>query len=250
MSEAVLLGSGGWMPTSARETCCALLRRGEHAVVIDAGTGMRHMVERPELLAGATSVDIVLTHFHLDHVVGLAYLPALSPATLSRIHAPGRWLYGPTSADILARLIGPPFFALPLAEMVADVVEIDEHGASIGSFQMSARAQRRHDAPTAALRFDDVLAYCTDTAYDEENAIFARGCRTLAHEAWRTEGSGAAEATHSSARDAARVAADAGVERLVLTHIRPGCDVDALVAEASGVFPETVPGVDLLTIPA
>jgi glyoxylase-like metal-dependent hydrolase (beta-lactamase superfamily II) len=29
------------------------------------------------LLADAESVDIVLTHFHLDHVVDLSYLPAL-----------------------------------------------------------------------------------------------------------------------------------------------------------------------------
>ena len=41
---------------------------------------------------------------------------------------------------------------------------------------------------------------------------------------------------HMSARQAARAAAAAGVERLVLTHLAPGCDPGAQLAEASEVF--------------
>ena len=38
--KAWLLGSGGWIPTAERETACALLRRGDDALVLDAGTGL------------------------------------------------------------------------------------------------------------------------------------------------------------------------------------------------------------------
>ena len=50
------------------------------------------------------------------------------------------------------------------------------------------RRQEGHSTPTLALRFDDLLTYCTDTPYDAGNAELARGSRVLLHEAWATEG--------------------------------------------------------------
>jgi ribonuclease BN (tRNA processing enzyme) len=46
------------------------------------------------LLADAESVDIVLTHFHLDHVVDLSYLPALPLREPRQFWSPGRLLTG------------------------------------------------------------------------------------------------------------------------------------------------------------
>ena len=54
-----------------------LVRRGEDALVLDAGTGLQRLVADPALVDGVRRLDVVLTHFHLDHVCGLAYLPAL-----------------------------------------------------------------------------------------------------------------------------------------------------------------------------
>jgi phosphoribosyl 1,2-cyclic phosphodiesterase len=248
-TTALLLGSGGWIPTSRRETCSALIRRGDRAVIVDAGTGVSRLVEDPGLLGGVSSVEIVLTHFHLDHVAGLVYLPALELPAPPRIHAPGRWLYGEPSERILETLVSPPFFALRLGEVVSEVRELDPGGAEIGGFGVSVRAQRRHDAPTAALRFGDLLTYCTDTAYDKANADLARGSAALVHEAWGTDSDFSPHETHSSAREAALVARDADVESLVLIHVRPGQDERALVDEARAAFPAATLGSDLLSVP-
>lgn len=87
-----------------------------------------------------------------------------------------------------------------------------------------------------------VFAYVLDTVPCPEGVELARGADLLLHEA--TFGDALAgraiETGHSTARQAAEVAREAGAKRLLLTHFsaRYG-DVSALVAEAREVFPET-----------
>jgi ribonuclease Z len=72
----------------------------------------------------------------------------------------------------------------------------------------------------------------------------ARGADLLVHEATFTheDAARARETGHSTAREAAQLARDAKVRRLVLTHISPRYSREApeLLAEAQEIFPETV----------
>ena len=77
--------------------------------------------------------------------------------------------------------------------------------------------QERHTDPTIGYRFGDDLTYCTDTAYDPATIEFARGSRVLLHEAVYA-GERSPRPDHSSSGEAATIARDAGVERLVLMH--------------------------------
>ncbi len=59
----------------------------------------------------------------------------------------------------------------------------------------------------------------------------------------------AAEHQHLTASQAARAAAEAGARRLVLTHFSSRYkEVDALVAEARGIFPETIAAYDFMRL--
>lgn len=247
--DGVLLGSGGWIPTSMRQTCSALLRQGADVLIIDAGTGLQRLLERPDLVAGAENVHIVLTHFHLDHVVGLSYLPALPLHRPPVIWGAGERLAGIPTRSLLERLLGPPLFSAPLDTIARDVREVPEAGFELDSFPLSTRVQERHSEPTLALRIGDALTYCTDTAPDPENVGFAAGSHVLLHDAWYAAETSDDE-NHSAGGDAGRIAREAGVERLVLIHVNPLQDSDEkLVESARNEFPGAEVGLDLARIP-
>jgi ribonuclease Z len=100
------------------------------------------------------------------------------------------------------------------------------------------------------------VVYCTDTIYCRSAVELARGADLLVHEATfaaRDEHL-AVRSQHSTAAMAARVAREAAVRRLVITHISPryfpGNEIEPrdLLAEAREIFPATEMAHDFLTV--
>jgi ribonuclease BN (tRNA processing enzyme) len=103
-----------------------------------------------------------------------------------------------------------------------------------------------------AYRLDDHFVLATDTVADPQTATFARGVEVLLHESWidGVEDDDPDEAdlvrttylAHSSARQAAALAAQAGVGELILMHLNPlrGSDYYAqMQASAREIFAAT-----------
>ena len=198
--------------------------------MIDAGTGVGRTIERPELLDGVERLDILLTHFHLDHVAGLAYLPAVGLCPQTTIWGPGALLYGTATEAILGTVSHEPFHPVPLEDQDLVVRDIPPGEFELAGVRVGSRRQDRHSAPSLGFRFDDTLA---------------AGCATLAHEAWFTTADPRNVEIHSAAAQAAQVAVDAGIEQLLLIHLPPfEQSFDAIVEEARTRAPLAEPAID------
>jgi ribonuclease BN (tRNA processing enzyme) len=241
-----ILGSGGGAPCAARETSCVLIREGERALLLDMGTGARRLLTDPDLLEGAGALQVVLTHFHFDHVCGLPYLPWLRVG--ATIWAPGEWLYGTSSAAILGPLRRPPIAPDDVTE-IYPIEELQPGSQSIGGFEVRASAQPRHWAPSAGLRIDDHVAFVTDTPYEPSSAQLARGVTHLLHEAWSSSRAPIHPDRDATAADAARVAREAGASHLTLIHLNPALDdLAALLADGASAFDRVALGTDGMTL--
>jgi ribonuclease BN (tRNA processing enzyme) len=225
--RVTILGSGGGAPSPTRETSCVLVRDGRCALLLDVGSGVRQILAGTPALDGIEHIDVVLTHFHFDHVCGLPYLQWLEIDVT--IWAPGAWLYDRPSAEILAALRSPPISPTDVSSW--PVEELREGTQSLSGFNLRASPQPHHRAPSTGLRVDDELAYITDTPYENSSVELARGVRHLLHEAWSTSTAPEFADIDATAADAGRVAREAEVERLTLIHLNPLLSDSAALAD-------------------
>ena len=214
-----VLGSGGWIPTSSRQTSCYLITAGTEALILDAGTGLGALHIDQSLLEGVETVTIALSHFHLDHVTGLSFVSdrALGGRELT-IAGPGSLSYGrPTRTIVESQLLAAPLQTTsPLAS--ARWAELGWDTLSFAGQELQTWEQTRHALPSAGFRLGSSVAYCTDTEFDPATVRHVAGVATLLHEAWEPVH---AERGHTSGEEAGTIATEGGVSHLVLTHSHP-----------------------------
>ena len=252
--RVTLLGTIGWMPSDRRETTCFACRTGDSLFIFDAGTGLRRLREPAQaaLLDGARDIHLFLTHYHLDHVCGLAYLPGVLPNRRVTIHAPAAGITGIDPEAAVAGLLRRPYNPHDWEELSDLRVQALAPGANeIAGHVVSVRPQKHSDV-SVAFRLDDAFVLATDTRADPGTAEFSAGAGLLLHEAWydaaapqtsaMPAGLPPGFAAHSEAGSVARLAAAADVGRLVLIHLNPAYDeayYAAMAATARAAFPRT-----------
>jgi ribonuclease BN (tRNA processing enzyme) len=252
-TRIVLLGTKGG-PTLATKTgrsnASTLLVINDVPYVIDCGYGVSR-----QLINAGVSLDrlryIFITHDHSDH--DLEYGALFYNAWMTK-QAPRVDAYGPVGLQRLTR----SFFnymkfdieTRMVDEGIADprglltVHEFSRAGLVMQNDQVKVTSLRvRHPPITQsyAYRFDArdrSIVISGDTAYAPELARFARGAEVLIHEAMYLpalerliqQNPGAKRlrehllAAHTSTEDVGRIASEAGVKTVVLTHFVPGDD--------------------------
>jgi ribonuclease BN (tRNA processing enzyme) len=210
--------------------------------VFDAGTGMyrigRHMT--------TDTLDVFISHAHLDHVVGLTYFFTLLHERKVRaitVHGDPVKL-----AAVREHLFSEHFFPVKPSfhwRPVEPIITLG-NGAKLTSFPLI------HPGGSLGYRLEregQSLAYVTDTTarLDATYIDHIRGVDMLLHECNFPNGEDALaiKTGHSCLDDVARVAAAAQVKRLVLIHFDPVLEVPAeQIAAARKIFPHIEPGCD------
>ncbi|OGR96830.1 MAG: hypothetical protein A2016_11525 [Elusimicrobia bacterium GWF2_62_30] len=209
--EAIFLGTTGWYDTPQGSTVCTLLRTKKYDIVLDAGYGLNRL-ER--YVDGGGPVYLFLSHFHLDHIVGLHTLVKFKRIKRLTICA------GAGARRILGAFINKPF-TVPLAALPyqVKVLELPAEAKKL-PFSVST-LPLEHADPVLGFRFrldGKIVTYCTDTGYCPNALKLARGADLLITECSHLPGEANPGWPHFNPETAARLAAEAGAGRLILTH--------------------------------
>ncbi len=245
--KLVLLGTTGYHPNEQRHTPCMLLP--ECGAMFDAGTAV---FRAPRFLATST-LDIFLTHAHLDHIIGLTYLfSVVRQHPLERVRVFGEEeKLAAIDEHLFSEFIFPVRPPMEFFPMRSDeAVELMD-GGRVSHFPLE------HVGGTVGYRIDwpdRSMAYVTDTTAAPGSGYIEhiRGVDLLVHECYFPDGreDWAAKTGHSCTTPVAQVAKAAGVGRLVMVHVDPVVtDSDPIGLEvARGIFAKTEIGSDLQVI--
>ncbi len=221
MPELILVGTGNALAAPGHENTHIALKRSQGVILVDSAASPKVRLDEASLELNQIT-DLILTHFHPDHVSGVPLLLMsmwlLGRSESLRIHGLQHCL------DRVEQMMGlyrwqswPHFFPVAfrwLPEREDFLVFEDQEVRIVAS-------PVRHLIPTIGLRFEGLqsgrtVVYSCDTEPCSSLARLAAGADILLHEA-----SGAGQG-HSSASQAGSIAREAGVKKLLLIHYPAG----------------------------
>ena len=249
MAQVIIMGSASAVPDATHENTHILVESGGRVVLVDCPGSPIVRLEQAGIEPNRLT-DIILTHFHPDHVSGFG--PLLMGLWLIGRKEPLR-VYGLQATIEHAKKMmelydwdqWPNFYPVhfvPLPEEeYAPVLSDDD--LRVFSSPVS------HLIPTIGLRFEfsqqsRVLTYSCDTEPSQAVRRLADGADVLIHE------STGASIGHTSPEKAGEIAAQAGVGALYLIHYPPQLvGPEELLAKARQTFQGPISvAYDLLSI--
>jgi len=235
MGKIIILGTAAAIPTEGADNTHLVILSKKRIILVDTATNPILSLSKAGLDPNSIT-DLILTHFHPDHVSGLPILMITM------------WLTGrKETLDIygLDSTLGRVWQMLELFNISqwANMFPINYHSAEQGDINtlfsddgMTAiGAEVKHLIPTMGLRFEfnssgKVIAYTCDSEPCDAIQRLAKGADILLHEsAGNSKG-------HSSALQAGEDADLAGVRSLWLIHYPAGMDEWRMIEEAKTAF--------------
>ncbi len=225
----------------------------DETLIIDGGTGLRLLGN--ELLKQARGkrldLNILLTHFHWDHVQGIPFFaPLYVPSNEVNFHSdrPVRVL-----TDILEGQMSQPYFPVDFELLPArrNFVQLEMREMRFGSITVHPFALN-HPQGASGYRLESqgaVIVHASDRehGHDKLDRVlldFAQNADILIYDAQYTpeEYESRRGWGHSTWLEAASVAHEAGVKQLILFHHDPAHNdsfMRGLVEQARGHFENT-----------
>lgn len=159
--------------TYGGNTSCILAEYGDTAVILDAGSGLiplgRRLAEKRK-----KKVYILLSHLHIDHIMGLYRFPLLYDPE-AEIHLYGEGANGAGLSERLKTLIGAPYWPLPLSSCPARIT-VHETGPK-EHFLLPEKTENAQSIHVHTLRGNhpgESLLYRLDTG--DKSLVYALDC--------------------------------------------------------------------------
>jgi len=224
--KLTILGSGGWIPTEKRQTSTYMLEIEDNLIFIDTGTGMSRLCDYASIFDKYNTINIIYSHYHLDHVIGLIYLPNWVKDHSVRIWGPGRYSYGKSCEEILSSMISSPFFALPIYELSKEIeiYDYDANGFNINSKIDILINSQKHSDPSFGITIGDYVHYATDTNVIESTFQRSEHVRYLLHECWDIQYDIKTE--HSALSEILQMVRKYSINNFGLIHVNPNWSED------------------------
>lgn len=272
--RVTILGSGSPPPSLSRSAPSVLVEHDGRPYLFDVGDGTTTQLLRGQFALGGITT-VLFTHLHADHSLGYGQLLLggwIAGRRSLRVYGPERTthlhdtLLHDLYRDDVAYRVGMGrtpdglLDKVSVTDLAGPGVVLSEDGLTI------TRRPVLHSIPTFAFRLQldagPSVVISGDTAYYEPLAEFAAGADLLIQDSTLTPmppGSLSPAAdpaframlaqAHTSAEEAGRLAAMAGVRALVLTHLMPDADTDGAVAASRAHFDGLIVAAsDLMTI--
>lgn len=245
--QVTVLGTSVGVPLGA--PCSGyLVRSGRTRVLLDCGPGVAGTLWQHDVLGRLDAV--VLSHAHADHLWDLPLLASgVARMAVQRRHGarPRARLILPSPGtravlDALATAVG--WDPAALEEVFAVEEPALDTPVDVGDLELRF-APTLHPVPCAAIRVDGPaasLAYGADgEASDELTALCRDADLALLEATFVDDGPLRGRHGHMTGEQAANVARDAAVRRLLLTHVQPWSEDHAEnLRRASAVLPGRV----------
>jgi phosphoribosyl 1,2-cyclic phosphodiesterase len=251
-TRVTFLGTRGSVPVCGEDfalyggdTSCVLVRMGGEEIILDAGSGLMRAAD----LLGS-SAHILITHPHIDHMLGLMCFPPLFDESCSfTIMTQPR--QGLSAAGQVSALMRPPLWPVTSGKFLADVrfCDITEQNFKIGNVSVEVM-ESGHPGGCSLFRLshgNTDIAYCTDLEHGANlSAVletFAKDVSLLVYDAYFTDEEYADKRGwgHSTWREGVKLAIRCGAKTLVLTHHSP-TRTDAELEESERLARQEFPG--------
>ena len=236
--KITFLGTNGWYDTKTGNTICILIECPGYYIVLDAGNGFGKLDKH---IDQNKPVYIFLSHFHLDHIIGLHTLAKFRfKKKLSIIGQEG-------TRKILNIFLNWPF-TLPRKDMQfkSEIIEVP---AGLKKLPFKAKVLPMiHASPTLGIRLEiggKTITYCPDTGYCENAVKLSKNADLLITECAFTTDFKAKNWPHLNPKTAAKIANESMANKLILTHCDAVIYLDFKSRNKAGsiarkIFPETI----------
>jgi len=208
--KIVFLGTNGWYDTDTGNTICTLIDTKDCYIILDAGIGI---YKADKYIKKNKPVYLFLSHFHLDHIIGLHILTKFNFKSLDIFGQPGTKR---TITNFLGRK-----FSVPLNKLS---YPCGIHDINIGWHSKPLRfrcLKLRHASKCYGYRFElegKVISYCTDTGYCKAAIELSKNVDLLISECALAQGQTTPDWPHLNPQLAAKLATESNAKRLIMTH--------------------------------